>query len=501
MVSDMASRQRGDLGGRLGRGWVPARVTIRLDADVARTACGQHLTWMLVNLLARQADEISALDLVVPPGIPVARPLSPFVQVGPDVASALRAGIGLINPRVLQPAANQQSHVSIRVGPGTLDEADLALATTAVGWAAYVGQEPVDIVGQDDNPIGAYLAACLAAGETFKHIRSMRPDAGAFAERLWFDAFALRLSAAPPAPRLLPATIALPPTILAGVGAVGSAFLHTLYATPGLGGELTLIDNDPDGIDITNLNRYVLFGLPHIGCPKASTAAALVDHGRLVIQPFDGSWQEWRMQNQGHALPLVVSAVDKNVARHAIQDALPRLTLGASTDSMRAQVNVYDPGHGGPCLRCRNRSEAAVPDDVVIERLRQLAPGERATEAKNVGIAPPVLDAFLADPHAQCGLVSGAALQKFRGGSDEVQWTVGFVSALAGVALAAAYLARCIDPASAALDAQRNTFRFQFWRPNNAAANTTTATPPEQACVCQDAVFQRALALAHGGSP
>ncbi len=501
MVSDMASRQRGDLGGRLSQGRAPARVTVRLDADVARTTCGQHLTWMLVNLLARQADEISALDLVVPPGIPVARPLSPFIQAGADMASALRVGIGHINPRVLQPAANQRSHVSIRVGSGPLDEADLALATTAVGWMAYVGQEPVDIVGQDDNPIGAYLAACLAAGETFKYIRSMRPNAGAFAKRLWFDAFTLRLSLAPPAPRPLPTTISLPPTVLAGVGAVGSAFLHTLYATPGLRGELTLIDNDPDGIDITNLNRYVLFGLPHIGRPKASTAAALIDHGCLVIHPFDGSWQEWRMQNQSHGLPLVVSAVDKNVARHAIQDALPWLTLGASTDGMRAQVNVYDPAQGGPCLRCRNRPEVAIPDDVVIERLRQLAPGERATEAENVGVAPMVLDAFLADPHARCGLVSGAALQKFRGGSDEVQWTVGFVSALAGVALAAAYLARYIDPASTALDAQRNTFRFQFWRPDNVVANTTVATPPERTCVCQDALFRRALALAHGGSP
>jgi len=47
---------------------------------------------------------------------------------------------------------------------------------------------------------------------------------------------------------------------------------------------------------------------------------------------------------------VVISAVDRNSARHAIQDALPRLILGASTNEMRAQVNLYDVI--GPHLIC-----------------------------------------------------------------------------------------------------------------------------------------------------
>jgi len=491
-MHNLANRHRGDLGGRLSHERAPARVRVQVSDDVAATPCGQHLTWMLVNLLARQADEVAALDLAIPRGIPIVQPLSPLVPAGTDLLTALREGVKRINPGVLQPGGECRSRVAIRVGPGPLDEADLALNASALGWAGYVGQEPATTVGPDDNPVGAYVAACLCAGEAFKYIRSMRADSGTFATRLWLDGFTLRLSRDALPYRPVPPSIALPATILAGVGAVGNGFLHTLYAMPGLHGDIVLIDHDPDGIDVTNLNRYALFGLPHVGAAKASTAAALLDNGRLTVHPVDASWQAWRMRHPDHPLPLVISAVDKNVARHAIQDALPRLMLGASTDGMRAQVNLYDPAQGGPCLRCRNNPETPVPDSEVIEHLRHLTSEERAREAGCVGIDVATLNTFLANPQAHCGMVTGAALQKFRGGSDEVQWAVGFVSLLAGVVLAAAYLARCIDPASAPLGMRHNTFRFQFWRPDKATVNTTAATPPDHSCLCQSRLFQHA---------
>ncbi|HEV2091895.1 MAG TPA: hypothetical protein VGR18_01885, partial [Rubrobacter sp.] len=49
--------------------------------------------------------------------------------------------------------------------------------------------------------------------------------------------------------------------------------------------------------------------------------------------------------------------------------------------------------------------------------------------------------------------------------SDEVEWAVGFVSVIAVVLLAAEYLKLGVGIGPAALDASRNTFRFQFWRP------------------------------------
>lgn len=257
----------------------------------------------------------------------------------------------------------------------------------------------------------------------------------------------------------------------------------------------TLIDNDPEGIDHTNLNRYAIFGRVHAEGrhPKASTAAKLLEGSGVDAHPVNDSWQAWRAEDAGRPLGLVISAVDRNRARHAIQDALPRLILVASTNEMRAQVNLYDVLGGGPCLRCRNRPEEEVPDQAIIDRLRGLGPEEREAEARRVGLDPTNLEAFLKDPRRNCGLVSGSTLQKFSGGSDEVEWTVGFVSVLAGVLLAAEYLKLGLETDRTALDVSRNTFRFQFWRPDKASANKVVSTPPESGCFCGKRAFRKAL--------
>ena len=70
---------------------------------------------------------------------------------------------------------------------------------------------------------------------------------------------------------------------------------------------------------------------------------------------------------------------------------------------------------------------------------------------------------------------------------------MGFVSLLSGVLLAAEYLKLSLDPSQAALDAQHNTFKFQFWRPDSAEANKIYHTPPEEACFCQSATSRSAM--------
>jgi molybdopterin/thiamine biosynthesis adenylyltransferase len=491
-----SNRHRGNLGGRLTDSRLPAKVTVALDADSARSPAAQHLSWMLLNLLARQAYEIRAIELVVPEGIAPVKRLSPLISTNTDLRAALQEGISRINPEVLEPKATVTSRVAVRVGPGPLGEADFALATTAYGWSGYVGQVPVDILGEDEHPLGAYVAASLCAGEIFKFIRGMRPEAGTFAQRIWLDAASLRISSeAPSSPGpVLPTDLHLAAAVIAGVGAVGNGMLHTLYPLACLRGEWVLIDGDPDGIDETNLNRYVLFGLPHILAPKASTASRLFTGSQLITHPVDESWQAWYTKRSDEPLDLVISAVDKNEARHAIQDALPRLILGASTKDMRALVCHYDVLHGGPCLRCRNPIGKATPDDVLITRLRSRSGAERAIEAQRVGVDVSALEAFLLDPQGRCGMISGETLQKFSDGDSQEEWAVGFVSLLAGVLLAAEYLKLSIDSAQTALDAQRNSFRFQFWHPESIEVNIIFSTPSEAGCFCQTPIFRRAVA-------
>lgn len=494
MKSEISNRHRGDLGGRLNHGKAPSRVTVSLSEEAADSPTAQHLTWMLLNLLARQTEEVGEIVIDVPAGVPCAGPLSPLIPASGDLAAALRAGVGLVHPDALNPRP-ARSTVSVRVGPGPLGTADFNLSTTAAGWSGYVGRHPADVLGKDGNPVGAYVAAALCAGEVFKFVRGVRPEHGSLADRLWLDAYSFtvsdRYAETPPLPR----EIRLRLTVLAGVGAVANGFLHTLYPLTGLTGEMTAIDGDQQGVTDTNLNRYTLFGLPHAENFhfKASTAAAMFEGRGLVVRPYDGSWQEWREENPDVSLDVVVSAVDKNAARHAVQDALPQLILGASTKDLRAQVNLYDVFGGGPCLRCRNRPEQATPDEVIIERLRAMGPEERAAEATHLGVSVEDLEVYLSSPRANCGKVSGATLQKFAGASGEGEWSVGFVSLLAGVLLAAEYLKLHCEGLRSALDAMRNMMRFQFWRPEEASVNRVVQTPPESVCACQSTFFRKAV--------
>lgn len=499
MKSNISNRHRGDLGGRLNHVGAPARVTVSLSRESARSPTAQHLTWMLLNLLTRQTEEVGEIVIDVPAGVPCAGPLSPLVPHAGDLAAALRAGVGLINPGTLNPRP-ARSTVSVRVGPGPLGTADFSLSTSAAGWSGYVGRRPADVLGEDGNPVGAYVAAALCAGEVFKFVRGVRPENGSFADRLWLNAYDFTVSESYEETPPLPREIRLRPTVLAGVGAVANGFLHTLYPIAGLTGEMTAIDGDPQGVTDTNLNRYSLFGLPHVEAFhfKASTAAAMFEGRGLVVRPYDGSWQEWREENPDAPLDVVVSAVDKNVARHAVQDALPQLILGASTKDLRAQINLYDIFGGGPCLRCRNRLEQATPDDIIIERLRAMPPDERAAEAARHGVRAEDLEDYLSNPRANCGKVSGATLQKFAGASGEGEWSVGFVSLLAGVLLAAEYLKLHDEGLSPALDAERNMMRFQFWRPAEGCVNRVVQTPPEASCACQLPFFRKVVERLHG---
>lgn len=481
-MPDIANRHRGTLRGRFTDTRVPARVIIGISPEMAERPVIQHLAWMLINLLARQTAEIGAIGLEIPKGIAPTPALTPLANDLGDLAMLLQAAAVQINPTVFSECQRIESQIYVRVGPGTLAAADLTIATSADGWSGYVGQVPTLSVGEDSNPIGAYVAACLCAGEIFKFVRGMASEYGDYANSLWLDAYRLIVSDQYPAYERLKEHIQLVPAVVVGVGAVANGFLHALYPLVQAQGNLVLVDGDPEGITDTNLNRYALLGLSDVGHPKASAAAALFAHRALLVTSADTSWQAWRETHREKRLGLVISAVDTNVARHAIQDALPRIVLGASTKEMRAQVDCYDVLGGGPCLRCYNPVEAVTPDAVVVERLRLLDLAERAAFAEQNNIDPQQLDLYLADPLAHCGMISDSSLQKFAAQTAEPQWAVGFVSVLAGVLLAAEYIKRGDLHSMPSLDAQHSTFRFQFWRPENIAVNAVVSTPPESAC-------------------
>lgn len=494
-TNDLGNRQRGDLNGRLNPALQPAAVTIAVDGIVAQSRAGQHLLWMLTNLLARQMDEVIQLTVDVGPDAEVLPGISPLLPAVDSLANALAAAAQRINPHLDVHRATPPT-VRLQIGGERADvDADIhTLYVSAASWSGYIGTvEAPWRATQDDNPIGPYIAACLAAAEVFKLVRGVQEEYGTLPAGTWYDAYHLTISAqgdhGPPLPQQLQGL----PAVLAGVGAVGTALLHTLYAVSGLQTELIAVDNDPDGVDITNLNRYTLFNQDDLDQQKASQATQRLAGSGVTLTPRDMSWDAWAAAHSDDERDLVLSCVDNNEARHAIQRTMPGVILSASTSGMRAQVVAFERRPGEACLRCRNPVEARVSDEVVISRLRAQDAATRARLAENQGIHPDDLERYLDDPQKNCGLISGETLQRFGNGSGEHAWSVGFVSAMAGVMLAAEYLRRSLSIPANRLSRTSNLARFQFWFPDS-PLNTTCHWPQAADCVCTRPSYRAAIA-------
>jgi hypothetical protein len=82
-------------------------------------------------------------------------------------------------------------------------------------------------------------------------------------------------------------------TLLASVGAIGSALLYLADMVP-LQGELTLLDRDT--VEASNLNRLPLFLAPHavFGVEQTHAARDYLSHRGIAIQAVTGIWHERR---------------------------------------------------------------------------------------------------------------------------------------------------------------------------------------------------------------
>lgn len=428
-METIANRHSGTAGGALvahdqGK---PLNVHVSISASAASTAAGQRALWMLVNLLARSVGTVSRITVACPeaklyPGV------TPGYSAGSSLVVAVfesAKAIGAIPP-MRTARAPEQSFV---LGIGRVDDADVTLVFG--DWWGGLAYTTSDAVTDVALPFGPYIAAAHAAGHVFRASRGL-VEFVPFVYDAWKHVTASEIPPnPPPMPQMLAGNF-----LLAGVGAVGTATMLTLWATPGLEGTVQIADADT--VDLTNLNRCVLFDASTIGLPKASTAAKVLQaggSGSLTWDPHDGLAQEHPRRRQ--PLQLLLSAVDKNRSRLAIQRLIPAMALGASTYNLRSSLMRAGPPGAGACLMCHNPLEPEISDPEL--RGRYLAAGHetRARLAEALGVSRSELDSWART--ARCGELDNRALPLLAGELDTQphQFSVGYLSVLAGVLLAA----------------------------------------------------------------
>jgi molybdopterin/thiamine biosynthesis adenylyltransferase len=456
---------------------------------------------MLTNLLARQFGMVHELQIRVPE-VGLCRGVALFGG-GETLHQCLEATARAVNPKLRIYAAAQADPVDadfiVLVGPNANPHGgEKALSIWGVGWTAGAGSavEEIGALADDPNPLGPYFAACLGAGEVFKSLWGLRSGKGRFIEStvvsLWtFEAFG-SFADAPIGPPI--AGTDLPPAYVVGVGAVGQAFVATI-ASCGARGHLTLID--PEEVDGPNSNRYLLV-VSGERRAKVDVAADYLRSAGLSAFAFPGPWPNYAFElphpaqrselqqlEAEYKYEYVLSCVDKNVHRHAIQKFWPRILLGGSTDDLLVQVTGYDARGPFECLMCGNPVELQSRTiEGIADELRKLGTEERLRRYRAHGLDARAVEEYLRT--RKCGEAGEQELNRFANRPEVPDFSVGFVSAASGVVLAAQFIKLALGGRSiaAAFPEERgHTLRFSFLFPEPDASRHLRRTD----CSCSTA--------------
>jgi len=465
-VERVSDRHEGDLRGRL-EPFSQVRsvaVAVVVAPGTARVAATQHTAWMLVNLLARAVGVVDTVRVVCPSGVPLAGRVVPLAPRDVCLDEAIVRGGQAIGGVPVQHAPAPVGTDTVLV-VGTVayrcDDHPYLRFVSGHGWWGGVSGRPIPCPGgHTDLPFGPYVGASLAVGEVYLRARLprhvIRPG-----ETYGWDCWAQTL-ATQPAPSA-PADVAgldLSGTGLAGTGAVGSMWVHGLWATPGLTGDVWLADADRKGVTTTNLNRCPIFGRASLTLPKAPEAARIAADSTIAWHPHHG-----RFEDLGIPPTLLVSAVDTNRARQALQSHYPPLIVSASTLDLRAEVLRAGPPGRGACLRCYNPPEAFLGDDELRARAREGGPQVIRALATDAGVTEADVQHWL--DRGECGEVGTRLLDTLRRQHPEppARFAVGFTSAMAGIMLVTETVKVQLSQPMATQVPGANNATFQFLRP------------------------------------
>jgi molybdopterin/thiamine biosynthesis adenylyltransferase len=456
-------------------------VTILVSDATASLPSVQHTAWMLVNLLGRFQGVVHRLSVRCPAGVKLCGRVVPLATRDVDLATALIDGGNAIGVVPIEKDLQLERTIAIGTGPFAT-AADLFVLGD--GWCGGISVTPESFDTLDLHsslPFGPYVAACIAAAEVFKAAR-MRPGHFISPTSAFYSCWNHVASDAPISGGPSDVEVVLDASLV-GIGAVGSSVVHAIWASPNIAGSMVLIDNDPKGLETTNLNRYPLFGTASVGQQKATAAARVASDAKVRWIPHDAAIESFDLVTL-----RVVSAVDRNSARAAIQFKYPARLFSGSTLDLRAEVLRCGPPGVGACLRCFNEPEKIAPDDVLRSKLKGANESEIAELARTAEITIDQATEWIAT--GRCGIAGDRLLPLLRRDDGEDAFAVAFVSVMAGTMLASELVKDHLADAAPLSESQpRVTFQFfsPLARSNQASAfrrdpNCPMCDPNSAAC-------------------
>jgi adenylyltransferase/sulfurtransferase len=140
--------------------------------------------------------------------------------------------------------------------------------------------------------------------------------------------------------------------LVVGAGGLGSPL--ALYLAAAGVGRIGLVDFDT--VDLSNLQRQILYGTADVGRPKLAAAAARLHdvNPHVVVQAHDARLDASNALEIVPDYDIVVDGTDNFPTRYLVNDACVlagKPNVHGSIFRFEGQVSLFWPGHG-PCYRC-----------------------------------------------------------------------------------------------------------------------------------------------------
>jgi hypothetical protein len=254
-------------------------------------------------------------------------------SINPDIELATSADTGLV------------------IGLGASEFSD-SIYVGSEGWLAFLERQKPVPVGSSENPFGAGGSACLGAANLFRKI--FVPSSELDAHMVFDLRSGNKVESADnsDAPWKLTTDCTL-----AGVGAIGDGAVWAL-ASSIEGARVRLVD--PETVELSNLQRYVLCNQGHVDQMKTSVAAAILAGSG---EEFPMSWAEYT-EKIGYEDHLVLVALDSARDRRQVQASLPEWVVNAWTQPGDLGVSIHGRfANGGACLACLYLPEGQVASE------------------------------------------------------------------------------------------------------------------------------------------
>ncbi len=482
----------------------PLRVEIGPEWVSNRNA--QNAFLVAVNLATRFTDSV-VIDS------PRAAPLDVWHPIG--VSEDLRTRALEICEMVNHPAVSADAQITVSFG-GRKGEG-FVIRPSVHGWVAEVetdGSLPSP-PGDAYNPLSSGFAACLAMSEAFKEflvkIRATRllPHRNLAFSLLTMDTTRDGMDQSYP----FASDVGL--LTVVGAGALGHSLAYG-FCAGGHRGTIHIVDDDT--LDSTNMNRHIMVGAGARG-NKATVLAAAIGQPLQAV-PSPESYENYRVRPGIH-LERVVSLVDdrnRNETRRQIQSDLPQaLHHGATGETSFTILNVDFVRAG--CLGClfappmeeiapakalANLTGLPVDRVVRLGTTGLLQPEDLEVVGRARGYDPKELRAFLGQPVQSLIDSKICGEQSVMTPAGRLTASVGFLSAAAGLAVAAEVVKVTSGMWKWALD------NFLQVSPFSPGDRVRRLFPKDPRCsvLCSDPLMQRSFlgkwqsrssdALAHG---